>query len=752
MNDRPQTFYEFGSFRMDVRKRLLLKDGETVPLTPKAFDTLLALVRQHGGVIEKDELMKELWPDSFVEEANLTQNVSTVRKALGESPNEHRYIITVPGRGYRFVAEVKESGGGQTDLVVEERTHSRIIIEEEIETDEDANDSLLLSAANSNVTRLHTLPTRQVTFGAERQVSILKNKWILITILIIIVTAVFGIAYELYRFLNRAPRALALAEIRLRRLTTSGNATAAAISPDGKYVAYVIYDAGKQSLWIKQVEATGNVQIIAPEDTHIYGLVYAPDGNYLYYIQSTKNNVAALYRIPALGGAPVRLNEDIDTAITFSPDGKRFAFIRGYPDQAESVLITARVDDGAEEKLASFNGNVNYYVQGKAPAWSPDGKVIAAPARVVDEKGEYDYILLAQVESKEVKSLTTERWEQIGRIVWLADASGLVMTAADHETAPAQQIWIVSIKDGVARRITNDLNDYRDISTSSNSRMLVALQSDRQANIWVSQNDKAQPSRQITSSNYDGLGGIGWTPDGRIVYSTRSGLNQTLSITDADGSNQKQIVAIDGNSSHPVISPDGRYIVFASNRTGRFQLWRAEITGDRLKQLTFGADENAPCFSPDSKWVVYKSNLYGQPNILRVPIDGGDAVRLTDKISGWPAVSPDGKLVACNYRSPALSPGKTALVSFDGGQPVSLYDFRLAQMRWSADGHSLLFIKTSGEVSNIWSQPLDGGEPRQVTDFNSDRIFYFASSFDGRSLAFARGQTRSDLVLISDVR
>lgn len=746
--------YEFGVFRLDARKRLLYREGVNVPLTPKAFDTLLALVAKHGTVLGKDELMKELWPDSFVEEANLTQNVSTVRKALGESPNEHRYIMTVPGRGYRFVADVNEFAGDHTDLLIEERTHSRIIIEEEIESDTDiVGTAQLLPDANSVVINARALPERRENFRDDHHLgSLKKHKWILLAALVVIIIAVSGIAYGLYRFLNRGHRALALAEIKLRRLTTSGNATAAAISPDGKYVAYVVDDAGKQSLWIKQVEATGTVQIIAPEETHIYGLVYTPDGNYLCYIQSTMNNVAVLYRMPVLGGSPVRLTEDIDTAITFSPDGKRFAFIRGYPDQSESVLMVARTDGGAEERLASFKGNVNYYIQGRAPAWSPDGKVIAATAKVVDDKGEYDYIFLTQVESKEVKSLTTERWEQIGRIIWLADASGIVMTAADQETAPAQQIWVVSRMDGTARRITNDLNDYRDISAASNSKSLIALQSDRQANIWITPYDDTQRARQITSSNYDGLGGLAWTPNGKLVYSTRSGANRTLSITDADGNNQKPVFAIDGTNSHPAVSPDGHYIVFTSNRTGRRQLWRTEITGDRLKQLTYGADENAPYFSPDGKWVVYKSNLYGQPNILRVPIEGGDAVRLTDKISGWPAVSPNGKLIACSYRATALSPNKTAIVSFNGGPPVSLYDYRLAQMRWSTDGHSFLFIKTLGEVSNIWLQPIDGGEPRQVTDFNSDRIFFFASSFDGKSLAFARGQTRSDVVLITDVR
>ena len=131
MNQQTKHFYEFGFFRLDPVKRVLSMDGKPLPLTAKVFDTLLVLVERRGQVVEKGELMKLLWPDSFVEEANLTQNVSLLRKLLKESPNDHRYIVTVPGRGYRFVAEVSESGDEEIQLIVEERTKAHIVVNEE---------------------------------------------------------------------------------------------------------------------------------------------------------------------------------------------------------------------------------------------------------------------------------------------------------------------------------------------------------------------------------------------------------------------------------------------------------------------------------------------------------------------------------------------------------------------------------------------------------------------------------------------
>src|SRR5437868_2033288 len=127
MTEQNTQFYEFGPFRFEPHKRLLFRGQEVIKLAPKALETLLALVERHGQVLEKDELMKLLWPDSFVEEGNLTLNVSNLRKALGENPQQHEYIVTVPGKGYRFVASVKESAGVREESDASPRTRAPLI-------------------------------------------------------------------------------------------------------------------------------------------------------------------------------------------------------------------------------------------------------------------------------------------------------------------------------------------------------------------------------------------------------------------------------------------------------------------------------------------------------------------------------------------------------------------------------------------------------------------------------------------------
>ena len=145
--------YEFDTFRVDAAKRVLLRSGEPVPLSPRIFDTLLYLVENVGRVLEKDELMRALWPDAFVEENNLNQNVSTLRRALGESRGENRYIVTVPGRGYRFVADVTiASGEALSPVTVAPKTVAVLPFKPVVETHRD--EALELGMADTLIARL----------------------------------------------------------------------------------------------------------------------------------------------------------------------------------------------------------------------------------------------------------------------------------------------------------------------------------------------------------------------------------------------------------------------------------------------------------------------------------------------------------------------------------------------------------------------------------------------------------------------
>jgi DNA-binding winged helix-turn-helix (wHTH) protein len=178
MSSDQRGLYDFGRFQLDVKERLLLCDGQPLTLPPKVFDTLATLVRHHGHLVEKDQLMKEVWPDTFVEEVNLAVNISMLRKALGESGNGRTYIETVPKRGYRFTAQVHELNDDD-DLAIDKRATGRIVTEEpgsagDISTGKEVQANALQSPRTSiisilqdrikrNSTRIRTLTLAAVT-------------------------------------------------------------------------------------------------------------------------------------------------------------------------------------------------------------------------------------------------------------------------------------------------------------------------------------------------------------------------------------------------------------------------------------------------------------------------------------------------------------------------------------------------------------------------------------------------------------
>ncbi len=568
--------------------------------------------------------------------------------------------------------------------------------------------------------------------------------------------AVSGIAFALYKFAASDTPAAPFQTTKITRLTATGKARGAAISPDGKYVAYVVNDAGQESVWIRQVATTRDVQIIPPEAGIHYGLAFSRDGNFIYYRLIDRRS-GGLYQVPVLGGGSRRLLDEVDTGVAFSPDGKQIAFGRtGYPSAGETSLILANADGTGERTLATRQRPASFAWFRAAPAWSPDGKVIAAPMG----GGEGSSVVEVQLADGTVRPLTSQKWRQVGSLAWLSDGSGLIMVAS--ERVGAFQLWHLSYPGGETRRITNDANSYRSLSLTADTNTLVTVQAERLSSIWtVALTDgEAQRARQITPGKFDGEFGLAWTPDGRIIYQSVASGNEDLWIMQADGTDKKQLTVDPHADFHPTVTPDGRYILFSSDRGGRaHSIWRMDADGTNPKQLSKGGgNHSSPQSSPDGKWVVY--HRLGGGSIWKVSIDGGEPVQLTEERagfprSGFPSVSPDGTLIACRFRDQQADKSKVALIPFAGGPPVKILDIPLADfehshLRWTPDGRALLYINERDGVSNIWSQPVDGSTPRQLTAFDSNVIYSFDLSRDGKQLAIARGSENSDVILIGN--
>jgi len=580
------------------------------------------------------------------------------------------------------------------------------------------------------------------------------------TLILIGVVAALGLAgFGLFRFLNQPSGRTPFQKMEMSRLTNSGKAIDAAISPDGKYLVYVMSDAGKQSLWIRQVTAANDTQILPPAEVGFFGLAFSKDGNNLYYSVKANLNQGILYRIPVLGGTPVKILERIDSPVSFSPDGKQFAWLRSnYPGPEESSLMIANADGGDERVLAKRKlPELVAPIFFGAPAWSPDGQLVATSVITL---GSPTRVIAFSVSDGKESVFTSRTWPFISRVEWLPDMSGILAIAGD--TRGESQVWFMPYPEGEPSRITNDLNMYRALALTAGGGQLATIQVASLVNIWVAPDGDARRAVQLPTGNigfYSAFGNsLSFTPDQRIVFVANEGGSSNIWVMDADGSNRKQLTSQAGLNFNPVVSADGRFLVFTSRRTRRAQLWRMNIDGSDLKKLTDGLEDSNPVISPDGKWIIYVSLHSGQRTLWKLPIEGGPPVSVFEQNVAGPAISPDGKQIAVFVGSssdPTAPPNQIAIIPFEGGPVTRTFSFQISGtitpvLHWSPDGQSLHYTVSNNNVTNVWSQPVAGGPPKQLTNFTDSLMTGFSWSRDGKLLVCSRGQLFRDAVLITD--
>ncbi|MGQ0762354.1 MAG: protein kinase domain-containing protein [Acidobacteriota bacterium] len=538
--------------------------------------------------------------------------------------------------------------------------------------------------------------------------------------------------------------------MQVTKLTNTGRSiqNGAIISPDGRYLAYVVDDDGRQSLVVSYQATASNVVVVPPAEGRYHGLTFSNDGNYIYYVRRDRSDPRLLYQVPVLGGFSRKIMSNVTSPITFSPDGREFAFVRFDEIKGEYSLIIAQADGTAEKVLARRNNTDVFSINGLD--WSPDGKMIAVPAGRY-ATGFHMRAIGVNVADGTEKTISSRQWFSILQVKWLKNGSGLILNAADESVSPVQ-IWYLSYPAGETTKITNDSSDYYGISLSANTANLVTVQSNRLKSIWVS--PSADPDQAVEITSGVGLSyGLSWTPDGRIIYSTMASGKLDLWRLESDGTDKTQLTANAGANYHPAVSPDGRYIFFSSNRTGTFNIWRMDADGNNPKQLSNGGSDFYPYPSPDAQWIVYQSGgaENARPTLWKISVDGNQPMQITNVNTSVPVISPDGRLIACRYWDEKSGAQKIAIVPFSGGPPIKILNIPIVdwqRVRWTSDGASLTYIDTRAGVPNLWRQPLDGNPAKQLTTFKSDQIFSYDWSRDGKLLACERGLETSDVVLI----
>jgi serine/threonine protein kinase len=563
---------------------------------------------------------------------------------------------------------------------------------------------------------------------------------------VILLALVAAAAFGIYSFMSRK-KTWSFEQFTVTPITETGKASLAALSPDANYILNVQRDGGQRSLWLRNVPTKSNTQIVPPSDDQYHSLSFSPDGNSIYFSkdEKTEKNVYSLYRAPVLGGNPERIVHDIASGISFSPDRSHIVFIRYKRNEGEGDLIVANADGSSEKILSKQTTRL------RSPAWSPDGKLIAATELIADQAGlsALDLFDASTGEKQTFKSTDM----LLDSPVWLPDQSGILVVGSGRESnLNRDQIGIFSYPQGVYRPITNDTNSYPIISLSADGKTIATVQSQYVGTLETAPYEPSGAGKPIIISSRPPTSWFGWTPDGKLLVEQENGIFQM----NADGSNRAPVLHDDFPSFGPISCDHGRYVIFASASRGggnSINIWRADSTGGNLKQLTMGTDDEPAMCSPDGKWLVYAGFDAGKFVAKKVSVDGGPSTQLSEALltCGCVNISPDGKNIAFQTQPTTGGAIIIKILDFETLQPVKVIerDPRAGgEIRYTSDGKTIGYPIRENGLYALWVSPVDGSPGHRVTEFEPDHIEDFHWSPDNKTLGLLRTHNDSDVVLL----
>lgn len=701
-----------GELSYDPPRRLLLRGNVAVHVSPKALTLLEILLAERPRVVPKQELQASVWGDVIVEEANLTNLVSELRAALGDDSRQPRYVRTVHGYGYGFIGELSETEDAPAPGAPPSRPRRWLL----------GLAALLLLLLMIPLLRLST---HEASVGSgERELSGWDAPVVVIPV------------------------------------TTAENLSWATVSPDRRFLAYSTEGVSEKAIRLRHLESGSEVELVAGENVYrLSRLRFSHDGNFLYYLHRPEGGGrTSLRRVSVLGG-PVETIVAGRASVTIegfdlSPDGVQIVHTaRDTALDATKVLITDRNGSPIRE-LASITpaGLLSQSI-----SWSPDGKSVVIMVEYADYELVLDSrlkwnLLAIDVETGEQHSFSSRAQHHLYSIEWLAEGQGLISATCDGRIAH------VSHPTGHARTLRDLSGRHFEWIGPAGESELFAVTIEPRIDLWTVDLDRDSASRiTFVGRNSNGFFGLAWTPDERIVFTAgRYRGSQALWISDADGRHQRQLTKPPTRRTwhfQPVVSPDGRWIVFTERRfaPGGFssQLIRIELSGAGWTPLTPpGRISERPSITADGEWVVYTLlEPDGMPRAMKVPLAGGEPVALpVDRPCLTGAVDRSGLLLACSNHQ-----RQEYVVSLDG-RPLWQGDPPVRDAVRFTPGQSLSYVALAGDsVGNVWIQDLDRSAPRKLTSFTSERLFNHAWHPTSNRLVVARGELGYDAVMISSI-
>jgi serine/threonine protein kinase/DNA-binding beta-propeller fold protein YncE len=586
------------------------------------------------------------------------------------------------------------------------------------------------------------------------------NKWSAIRIRQFLVRFAIGLligvliffAFAVYNYFH-TPTTINPLTMQIKKLTDNGSAISGAISPDGRYAAY-IKQGEQESLWVIQIATGSQAQVVPPGAGYfLFHPTFSPDGNYIYYDHSDPQNDSEvlLYSVPSLGGTPQRVLADISTPVAFSPDGKKFVFGHRDPGEKNGQLVVADSDGGNRHNIAE---RPNLGFNGISISWSGDGKFVAVPEYDLSN-GRLSTISVFSPDGSVVKSFPEPML--VDGAAWLPDSSGMFLECRAPESNFRRQIKFLSYPSGELQNVTNDLSEYRNLTVTTDGKALVTVQEQESMSVFLANMPAKLPAEIVPASSPISTGQVSgwlrWSSDGQLLVNDQNFHSFKM---DPTGAGRIQIPDRDTNAAYAIsCGPDAFVVGLLGN--DMLNLFRYDRLMRDKKQLTKERDAEQPVCTKDGKWIYYEDNLEG-PALKRASTDGGTPEIVAMNAFNGVALSPDDKRIAFLQFSGGNGEHKTQIViqDVDGANKAYLPEMGVVRAPiWAPDARGLILDKATGAGSNLFYQPLDGSAATQITHFNTEPLFIpaYDISPDGKQIAITRANAHdADLVIFQKFR
>ncbi len=745
MSNKINNLYQFENFKLNTRKKTLLYENENVDLPLKAIEVLCVLVENPGQLITKEEIFNNVWKDSFVEDNVLGQNIYLLRKTFDKYGVDKDLIKNVPRRGYRFLGDVNEI---IEETILEKETFEReIYLQQDVASEKDLNVSVVEN------------PTKTKSLFSSK--SILFYSTILLTFSFVGFSSWFfvfpyfeGLVFDKDRDAKR---------LEYDRITESGRDFHIGLSPDDQNAVYVSHTKdGLYMVTMQHLPTKSETVIIPPQEAKPHCLTFSPDGHYLYYSTRDETNTNTVFRVPIYGGRTETVVKGLSSFFSISPDGSQITYLEYDAEKDKTDLIISNSLDGSGKRIVkTLQGNQTFAIWGVKPAWKPDGTKLAIIVFTKEKglkKGK-SRSELAEVDIADgtINPIKTPKWRHFGNPQWQADGKGLYLIVREKVRKP-KQIWHLEYLTGKARNITNDTNQYTDYRVASDESFLLTTTLAESQNLYLMSLDDTTNTKQLTFETgiRNGVFGLNWSSDGKHIFyvRTKNGLANDLWKINVETLEKQQLTFDEPAWINRIdVTPNGKSVVFASNRTGKQNIWRIDLDGKNLRQITNGVDEAIPVISPDGKWLYYLSFGENTKALWKRELDGkGKPILIQKNVVGGSVISPTNpKKIASNYFD-ANEKEKHPWINilFDEDNPKNWKKLEIGQPKdWAADGSGVYYLDGGQSFNNVWFISTETFEKKQITHFKDLRILDLDISPDGKKAVLSRGATTGSIIKVS---